>query len=171
MPRPASSEYAPDCAPYVALVPEDDVVKTLEDQLAELLALLGPVPEAVGNVRHAPYTWSVKQVVGHLIDSERVFVYRTMRFARGDDTPLPGFDEVIYAQAGEFDRCRLRDLVAEFEALRRSHLWFLRHLPEAAWTRTGLANGNPVSVRALAYITAGHVRHHMAILRRRLSGS
>jgi hypothetical protein len=171
MPRPASSEYAPDCAGYVDLVPEDEIIKVHEEQLTELLELLSPLTEAQGNTSHAPYTWSVKQVVGHLIDCERIYGCRALRFARGDTTPLPGFDEVPYAQAGESDRCRLCDLVAEFEAVRCSHLWFWRHLPEAAWTRTGVANGSSVSVRALAYIMAGHVRHHMAILHRRLSGA
>ncbi len=168
MHRPSSSEYAAGNAEYVALVPEDDIVKTLEEQLAEVLALLRPVPEEQGNVRHPPYTWSVKEVVGHLTDSERIFGCRALRFARGDTTPLPGFDENDYARTADSDRCRLADLVAEFEAVRRSHLWLLRHLPEAAWTRSGEANGNVVSVRALAYIMAGHVRHHVAILRRRL---
>ena len=169
MHRPASSEYAPENASYVDLVPEEDIITTLEQQLAEVLALLGPVAEDVGNVRHAPYTWSVKEVVGHLIDCERIFGCRALRFARGDATPLPGFDENVHARAAESDRCRLCDLVAEFEAVRRSHLWLLRHLPEAAWTRSGEANGNPVSVCALAYIMAGHVRHHLAILHRRLA--
>jgi hypothetical protein len=168
MPRPAATEFSSGNAAYIDLVPEDDVVKLLDQQLAEFLGLLAHVSEADGNVCHAPYTWSVKQVVGHLIDCERVFGYRALRFARGDTTPLPGFDEVPYAQAAESNRCRLRDLVAEFEALRRSHILFWRHLPEAAWTRVGEANGQPVSVRALAYIMAGHARHHLAILHRRL---
>jgi DinB superfamily len=169
MHRPASSEYAPAHAAYVDLVSEDDIVSVLEEQLGAVEALLGPLPEEEGNVRHAPYTWSIKDVVGHLIDCERVFGYRTLRFARGDATPLAGFDENLYAPAAESDRCRLGELLAEFESLRRSHIWFFQHLPEAAWTRTGVANGNTVSVRALAYIMAGHVRHHLAILRRRLS--
>lgn len=168
MRQPDSSEYSSSHAAYVDLVPEEDIIDTHERQLAEVLALLRPVSEDVGNVRHPPYTWSVKEVVGHLIDSERIFGCRALRFARGDTTPLPGFDENVYAPAAESDRCRLSDLVAEFEAVRRSHVLMLRHLPEAAWTRIGEANGNPVSVRALAYIMAGHVRHHLAILRRRL---
>jgi hypothetical protein len=171
MHRPSSSEHPAECAGYVALVPEDDIVKTLEEQLTEVLGLLRPVAETVGNVRHPPYTWSVKEVVGHLTDCERIFGCRALRFARGDTAPLPGFDENDYALAANSDRCRLADLVAEFEAVRRSHLWLLWYLPEGAWTRTGQANGHPVSVRALAYIMAGHVRHHTAILRRRLAGN
>jgi hypothetical protein len=171
MQRPRSSEYAVAYGSYVALVPEDDIVKVLEKQLAELLTLLRPVSEDQGNLRHPPYSWSVKEVVGHLTDAERIFGYRALRFARGDATPLPGFDENTYARAGDFDRCRLGEQVEEFECVRLSHLWLFRHLPEAAWTRTGEANGSAVSVRALAYIMAGHVRHHTASVRRRLDGA
>jgi hypothetical protein len=169
MPRPAVGEYAAAYADYVDLVPEDDIVAALEKQLAEFLALFGPVAEETGNMRHPPYTWSVKEVVGHLTDCERVFGCRTLWFARDNAAPLPGFDENDFARAAESDRCRLADLVAEFAALRRSHILFLRHLPDGAWERSGLANDKPVSVRALAYIMAGHVRHHLAILRRRLA--
>jgi hypothetical protein len=169
MQRPSSTEFAPYYSKYVALVPEDNVLPVLEKQLEEMLAFLRPVPEEQGNVRHPPYTWSIKQVVGHLTDSERVFGYRALRFSRGDATPLPGFDENEYARGAESDRCPLRDLVSEFEFVRRSHLWLFRNLPDAAWTRSGEANGNPISVRALAYVLAGHVRHHLAILRQRLS--
>lgn len=169
MPRPNPTEYAPYYEKYIALVPEDDVLAAMEAHLGDVLALLRPVPEEQGNVRHPPYTWSVKEVVGHMADTERVFGYRALRFARGDATPLPGFDENDYARAAESDRRPLRDLVAEFEAVRRSHLWLFRNLPEAAWSRSGKANDNPISVRAAAYVIVGHARHHTAILRQRLS--
>ena len=168
MPRPAPTEFAPYYAKYVDRVPEEDIRPVLAAQLDEVLALLRPVPEATGDVRHPPYTWTVKEVVGHLIDCERVFGYRALRFARGDATPLPGFDENAYAREGGYDRVRLADLVSEFEAVRRSHVWLFRNLPAAAWERAGEANGNRVTVRGLAYIIAGHVRHHGAILRKRL---
>jgi hypothetical protein len=171
MHRPHSTEYAPYYERYVALVPEEDIRAVLEAQLAEVLALLGAVPEARGGERHPPYTWSVKEVVGHLTDAERVYGYRALRFARGDATPLPGFDENAYVRAAEFDRSPLRDLVGEFEAVRRGHLCLFRNLSDAAWARRGEANGSAVSVRALAYIMAGHARHHTAILRQRLSGA
>jgi hypothetical protein len=171
MTRPGPTEFASFYAGYVGLVPEEDVVAALAAQLDETLAVLRPVSEAVGDVRHPPYTWSVKEVVGHLTDAERVFGYRAMRFARGDATPLPGFDENAYVSAGGFDRVRLADLVAGFEAVRRSHLSLFRTLPDTAWARGGDANGCPVTVRALAYIMAGHARHHTAILRKRLAGS
>ena len=169
MPRPAPTEYAPYYAKYLALVPEDDVLPALEAQLGETLAVMRAAPESQGGVRHPPYTWTVKEVVGHLTDTERVMGYRALRFARGDTTPLPGFDEEAYAPAGQFDRLSLAALTAEHEAVRRSHLYLFRHLPGAAWDRGGKANDAPVTVRALAYIMAGHGRHHTAILRKRLS--
>jgi hypothetical protein len=171
MSRPAPSEYAAPYRGYVDLVRESDIVKTLGEQLDEVLALLHPVPETDGNVRHPPYTWSVKEVVGHLIDADRIFGCRALRFARGDTTPLPGFDENPYVRAAEFDRCPLAELIDEFECIRRSHLWLFRHLPEAAWSRSGQASGHAVSVRALAFIMAGHARHHIGILRQRLAGT
>ena len=171
MPLPEASEYAPYYGKYVALVPDTDVLAAMRSQLEQTLALLRDVPEAEANKRHPPYTWSVKEVVGHLTDSERVFGYRALRFARGDATPLPGFDENAYARMAEFDRCSLSGLVAEFEAVRRSHLSLFRHLPEAAWERRGVANNTTLSVRALAYVIVGHVRHHGVILRKRLSAS
>jgi hypothetical protein len=168
MPRPEPTEYAPYYAKYLDLVAEDDILGALEAQLAETLAVLRPSPESQGNVRHPPYTWTVKEVVGHLTDTERIMGYRALRFARADQTPLPAFDEETYTPAGEFDRIPLRDLVAEFEAVRRSHLYLFRHLPAAAWARGGTANNTLVTVRALAYIIVGHARHHTAILRKRL---
>jgi hypothetical protein len=168
MHRPSSTEYAPAHEKYVALVGEYDIVPALERQREEMFAFLRAIPEAQGNVRHPPYTWSIKEVVGHLTDSERVFGYRALRFARADSTPLPGFDENAYSLAAQFDRVSLAGLVSEFEALRLSHLWLFRNLPDAAWPRTGDANGTTVSVRALAYILVGHARHHLNILRRRL---
>jgi hypothetical protein len=171
MPRPAPTDLGPYFAKYTDLVPEEDIRPVLATQLDEVLALLRPVPEATGDVRHPPYTWSVKEVVGHLTDCERIFGYRALRFARGDTTPLPGFEENDYARAGGFDRVRLADLVSEFEAVRRSHVWLFRNLPAAAWDRAGEANATRLTVRALAYIMVGHVRHHGAILRKRLGVS
>jgi hypothetical protein len=169
MHRPGSTEYPAFFGGYVALVHEEDILMALEAQLGDALALLRAVPEAEGNVRHPPYTWSVKQVVGHVTDAERIFGYRALRFARGDSTPLPGFDENPYARVAESDRFTLSDLVSEFEAVRQSSLWLYRNLPAAAWSRSGEANGSAVSVRALAYIIVGHGRHHTAILRQRLA--
>jgi hypothetical protein len=127
------------------------------------------VSESNASVCHPPYTWTIKQVVGHLTDSERVFGYRALRFARGDATPLPGFDENAYAKAIRLDHIPLGDLVAELASLRQSHVRFFEHLSDEAWQRRGIANNDPVSVRALAYILVGHERHHSLIVRKRLS--
>jgi hypothetical protein len=169
--RPEPTEYAPAYENYVALVPETDIQAALSAQLEEVLALLRGVSETTANTRHPPYTWSVKQVVGHLTDAERVFGHRAFRFGRNDPTPLPGFDENAYVRDAPFDACLLGDLLADFEFVRRANLSLFRQLPPEAWLRSGTANGTKVSVRALAYALVGHARHHLTILRKRLSGS
>lgn len=171
MQRPDSTEYAEFYAKYIAHVPETDIVAALAKQLDEMLAFLRSIPESQGDVKHAPYTWTVKEVLGHLTDGERIFAYRALRFARGDATPLPGFDENAYIPTAEYGRLSLADMVNEFESVRRASLTLFRNLPEAAWTRGGEANNNRVTVRALAFILVGHVRHHTAILRKRLGTS
>jgi hypothetical protein len=169
--RPQPGEYAEYYERYISLVPEGDILAVLNTQLDDTASLLREVSETVGNTRHPPYTWSVKEVVGHLIDGERVFGGRAFRFARGDSTPLPSFDENAYVREGNFDTRTVRDLAEEFEAVRRSNLYLFRQLSGDRWLRTGVASDNTVSVRALAYIIAGHMRHHMAILRKRLARS
>ncbi len=169
MPRPEATEYAPFFAGYIDLVPEADVLPAMAAQLDEVLAFLRDVSEAQSAVVHPPYTWTLKEVVGHVTDGERVFGYRALRFGRADATPLAAFDENTFARAADFNRLSLADVVGEWEAARRSNLWLFRNLPAAAWARSGPAGGNPVSVRALAYIIVGHARHHLAILRKRLA--
>lgn len=169
--RPEASEYQPYFAKYVTLVPDGDIINTLERQLNETLATLHGLTEAEANTRHAPYTWSIKEVVGHLTDAERIFGYRALRFARGDATALPGFDENDYVRHANFDARPFSELLSEYEMLRRSHISMFRGLDDAAWLRTGIANGHPISVRALAYNIAGHELHHGAILRKRLGRS
>lgn len=171
MQRPAETEHAAFYGRYIALVPEADVLGAMSAQLDETLAFWRSIPEAQGDVCHAPYTWTVKQVIGHLTDSERIFGYRALRFARGDATPLPGFEDDDYAKAGGYERLSLANVVREFEAVRRSSLWLFRNFPEPAWVRTGEANGSGVSVRALAFIIVGHARHHGGILRKRLAAA
>jgi hypothetical protein len=171
MSRPESTEFAGFFQKYVDLVPEADVLPTMSAQLDEMVAFLRAVPDTQSGVLHAPYTWTFKDVVGHLTDGERVFGYRALRFARGDITPLAGFDESEFALSAEYARLPFADVVSEFEAARRSNLLMFRNMPETAWTRSGEANSNRVSVRALAYIIVGHSRHHTAILRKRLSGA
>jgi hypothetical protein len=167
--RPDPSEYAPSFETYIALVPAGDILAHLEQQIDDSLTLLHGVSESNAETRHAPYTWSVKEVVGHLIDSERIFGIRALHFARQDRAELPGFDENRYVQCAGFDARTLASLAQEFELVRRSHLFFFRGLDGEAWLRRGVANGHSVTVRALAYIIAGHERHHVTILRQRLS--
>ena len=168
MSRPNVTDYATFYETYVSLVPEDDVLQAMKSQTEELFPFLRGITEEVACLRHPPYTWSVKEVIGHLLDAERIFAYRALRFARNDATPLASFDENAYMQAAEFDRYAFRDLVEEFDALRRSNQLFFNNLPATAWSRIGIASENKVTVNALAYIIVGHVRHHAAILRRRL---
>ena len=165
--RPEANEYAPDYDKYVSRVPAGDVVETLSRQHTDTLTLLDGIPEDKANSRYAPDKWSIKELVGHVIDGERIFAYRALRFARGDCTPLPGFEQDDYVRAADFDARPLADLVAEFSQVRASTLSLYRSLNEEAWRRRGIASDNEVSVRALAYIIAGHAAHHVNILRER----
>ncbi|HVF27176.1 MAG TPA: DinB family protein [Pyrinomonadaceae bacterium] len=163
--RPEATEYAPYYGKYVSLVPDGDILKTLENQSGATGELLRGISEAQGDSRYAPDKWSIKEVVGHIIDGERVFAYRALRFARNDQTPLPGFEQDDYVRYGSFDACMLGDLASEFEYVRRGTLSLFRHLDGGAWLRRGTASDAEVSVRALAYIIAGHELHHVGILK------
>lgn len=165
--RPTPSEYAPFYAGYIAALADGDILETLERQTSELRQLAASTPADRETFRYGEGKWSVREVFGHLIDGERVFSYRVLRFSRGDETPLPGFDENDYVAASHFDRRPLSDLVDELVLLRQANLRLLRSLAPEDWTRTGTANNHPVSVRALAFIMAGHVRHHLNLLRDR----
>ncbi len=163
---PEPGEYAPYYQKYVDQV-SDDIVGRLESQHASTHALLEHLTEQQAMHRYAPGKWSVKEVIGHLIDAERVFAYRALRFARADATELPGFDENAWVPEGRFDARSIGDLAAEFAAVRAATLALYHGLPESTHTRRGVANGNPMSVRALAMIIAGHEAHHVALLRER----
>ena len=165
--RPAPTEYAEYYGRYIALVPEGPIVDVLREQIADTLDLIRALPESRGDHRYAPDKWSVKEVLGHVIDAERVFSYRALRFGRNDPTPLPGFDEKVYAPAGNFGARTLASLLGELETVRRATLYLLEGLPAEAWSRSGVASEYPVSVRALAYIIAGHERHHRSVLAER----
>lgn len=165
--RPAAGEYAPYYGTYVGKVPEGDLLQILENQRRETQALLGGLSDAKALHRYAPGKWSVKEVVGHLTDAERVFSYRALRFARGDAKPLQGFDENAWVPPGKFDARPLKDLAAEFDAVRRATIALLKSFDAEALQRRGVASDNPISVRALAYIIAGHERHHVGILHER----
>jgi uncharacterized damage-inducible protein DinB len=165
--RPAPTEYAPALGAYIATVPEGDLLQLLEDQRRETQGLLGGLSEAQAVHRYAPGKWSIKQVAGHLMDAERVFAYRALRFARGDATPLAGFDEQAWVPPARFDARPLTGIAVELDAVRRATIALLRSFDAETLARRGTANGKEISVRALAYVIAGHERHHLAILRER----
>jgi uncharacterized damage-inducible protein DinB len=162
--RPQPGEYAPYYDRYISLVQETDVIGVLEQQVAVTVAALAVLPESAGDFRYAPGKWSVKEVLGHINDTERIFAYRALRIARNDQTPLAGFEQDDYVRWGSFVARRLDDLVEEFAAIRETTLALLRGLDEAAWSRRGIASQNEVTVRALAYMIAGHELHHRRIL-------
>jgi uncharacterized damage-inducible protein DinB len=163
--KPEETEYLPYYGKYVSLVPDGDVLATLGKQIDETLGLLRGIPEAQAGFRYAPGKWSIRELVGHMIDTERIFAYRALRFARNDRTPVPGYEQDDYIREGSFDDYPLGDLAAEFESVRQASLFLFKHLNEEAWMRRGVANESEVSVRALAYIIAGHELHHREILR------
>jgi uncharacterized damage-inducible protein DinB len=165
--QPDANEYAQYYGKYISLVPAGDVVATLSRQLDDTLSLLRGLSEEQAESRYAPGKWSIKEVVGHMLDTERIFGHRAFRFARGDQQPLPGFEQDPYVVAADFGHRPLNELAAEFEHLRRANLYLLGSLDEEAWLRRGVASDNEVSVRALAYIMAGHEAHHMRIVRER----
>lgn len=165
--RPGDTEYAPFYEGYVSLVPDGDIVETLARGLEETLKMLRAVPEMKAGSRYADGKWSIKEVVGHMCDTERIFAYRALAVARGDRASLPGMNQDEYMSGANFDARTLADLTDEFEHLRRATVALFRHLDEAAWSRRGTANNSEVSVRALAYILAGHEAHHAQIIRNR----
>lgn len=165
--RPAAGEYLDYFGRYVALVPEGDILTTLVSQNQSTLALLRSLPESKGAFRYAPGKWSIREVVGHMSDTERIFADRALRFSRNDATPLPGFEEGDYIRNGSFDDYQLADLVDGFESVRRSTVFLFRHMTAEASTRRGKANGAEISVRALAHLIAGHETHHMNVLKAR----
>jgi hypothetical protein len=166
--RPGADEYGAPYAGYVARIPADaDILGLLAQQQAETLARLMAVPDSRGDHRYAAGKWSVKQVILHLADTERIMAYRALRIGRGDSTPLPGFDQNLYAPASGADHRTTADLAQELTEVRQATLALFRHLPAAAWSRRGTASDTGVSVRALAWIIAGHERHHLAVLAER----
>jgi uncharacterized damage-inducible protein DinB len=162
--RPQAGEYSPYYDRYISLVQGEDILNTLDEQRRQTVLLLCGRDDEDGDFRYAPEKWSAKEVLGHVCDTERIFAYRALRIARADATPLEGFEQDDYVRNGPFAQRPLADLVEDFIAVRRATLSLLRNLDEEAWSRRGIANKNEVSVRALAYIIAGHELHHRRIL-------
>jgi len=165
--KPVASEHSHYYSRYIDLVPAGDVLGTLRTQIDGTLAELHGISDADSLRRYAEGKWSIREVVGHLADVERISVYRALRFARKDRTPVPGFEENDYVPAARFDARDWSGLIEEYGAVRRSSLYFFEGLDAEAWERRGVANGQEISVRAIAYILAGHELHHMGILRER----
>lgn len=165
--KPDASEFASYYGIYISLVEGDDVIEALAKQAQSTKELLSGIPEEKGSFCYAEGKWSIKELIGHLIDTERVMAYRALRFSRGDQTELEGFDQDPYVENGNFENVAIADLAKEFSALRESNLLMFQGMSEKAWLKTGIASGNPVSVRALAYIIAGHELHHLNILSER----
>ncbi len=166
-PRPAPTEYAAFYEKYVALVSGNDIVSILDAQRLQMAQLLAARSERDGNFRYAADKWTVKEVVGHITDTERIFAYRALRIARADQTPLSGFEQDDYVRAGAFGERSLADLAEEFALVRSATFALFHSLGEEAWRRRGIANKNEVTVRALAFIIAGHELHHREVLKER----
>ena len=167
MNRPDQREYDPYYEGYVSLVADDDILGTLGAQPTRLQDLLTALPEDKGTFRYAEGKWSIKELLGHIIDGERMFAYRLFRISRGDTTPIEGFEQDGYIENAYSDQRSFADLFEEFSLLRRANMILFNNLTDDAWSRVGTANNAKVSVRALVYIMAGHVEHHLAILRER----
>ena len=162
--RPQPGEYAPYYERYISLVQGNDILGALENGRRQMMLVLCGRDEADGNFRYAPDKWCAKELLGHVCDAERIFAYRALRISRGDQTPMEGFEQDDYVRNGPFARRPLGELIEDYIAVRRATLTLLRNLDEAAWSRRGVANKNEVTVRALAYIIAGHELHHRTIL-------
>ena len=167
MTRPESIEYDPYYERYISLIGGDDPAAPLEAQPAQLRELLGGQSEDRGSHVYAEGKWTIKEVLSHVIDGERIFAYRALRISRGDETPIEGFEQDGYIENSHANERSFADLLDEFELLRRANMSQFRMLREADWSRTGTANNVSISVRALAFIMAGHVAHHVNILRER----
>jgi hypothetical protein len=162
--RPESNEFSPSFAGYIQLVPGDDLLILFKDQLNDTIMLLSHLTEEKANFRYAANKWSIKEVIGHIADTERIMSYRLLRIARGDDTPLPGFDEDAYVLGASFDLLSLEDLLDNLIIVRKSTLALVKGITPEAFLRMGTASNNAVSARALAYIISGHELHHRKVL-------
>lgn len=165
--RPVEGEYAPYYGRYISLVPDGDIVGTLEQQFESTLTLLRGIDESRANHRYAPDKWSIKELVGHLIDAERIFAYRALCFARKDNTPIAGFEQDDYVAVADFDKRTFTDLISEFEYVRKSNVLLFRSFDPEALSSRGTASDSEISVRALLYSIAGHELHHMQVLKSR----
>ena len=161
---PTSEEYASFYADYIQRAQAKDVLSLLPQQIEDIKSALGYLSDEKARFRFGPQEWSIKEVIGHLNDGERVFSYRLLRISRNDTTPLSGFEQVDYVREAGFDNYPLSDLIGEFESLRRANILAIKNMPDKSMLYRGTASGATVSARALVYMMAGHVEHHMESL-------
>ena len=163
--KPSNEEFPSYFDKYIDLVPEGSLEDTLIKQLKDTTAFLSNISETQANYRYATGKWTIKEVIGHITDTERIMSYRLLRIARGDQSPLAGYDDESYVKEAAFHSCSLPDLLKDFSAVRQSTVSLVRSLPEDVWSRKGITNNSEISVRALAYIIAGHELHHVKIIK------
>jgi uncharacterized damage-inducible protein DinB len=167
MERPTPNEYNPYFEGYINQVPEGNIISLMESQLDDTIRFLKEIPLEKHDYRYAENKWTVKEVLGHIIDCERIFSYRALRIARNDKTPLPGFEQDDYIKHANFSQLKFEDLIEQFFGLRKSTLLMFESFEEEYFTRIGVSNNHEISSRALAYIIVGHVTHHINIIKER----
>jgi hypothetical protein len=165
--RPLPGEHDAAYGPYLAEAPEGEVLALLQAQVEAVAQVFAGLSEAQGTHRYAPGKWSLKDLLQHLSDAERIFAYRCLRIGRGDATPLPGWEEDDYAATAQADARSLSELMAEFQAIRTASLTLFRGLPEAAWGNQGTTNGRSITARCIPFVCLGHAEHHLAVIRER----
>lgn len=170
MKRPETNEYAAYYDTYVSLIEGDNVMSPLESQTAELRATVAGMPEEQGKYAYAEGKWTIKEALSHLIDGERIFAYRILRISRGDETPIEGFEQDDYIATSNANERKFASLIDEFDFQRRANLLMIESISDEGSRRMGTASGKPISARALVFILAGHVSHHVRVLNKRYLG-
>jgi len=163
--RPQQGDYAPYYDRYISLIDNDDVVLVLENQIQSSIELLESIGEAKANFAYAEGKWTIKQVLGHIIDTERIMTFRALSFARGEKQPIPGFEQDDYVNEANFNERTLKGLISEFKAVRESNIILFKSFDENILSRKGIASGNEITVLALLFIIAGHEKHHLNVLK------
>ena len=162
--RPQPGDYAPYYDRYISLIDEDDIVQVLENQIQSSIELLSSIGEKKANFAYAEGKWTIKQVLGHIIDTERIMTFRALSFARGEKQPIPGFEQDGYVNEANFNKRTLKDLINEFKAVRESNIILFKSFTEEMFNRRGIASGNEITVLALLFIIGGHEKHHLNVL-------
>lgn len=165
MKRPQTNEHPAYYTHYIGLVKGDNILKQLEDQVIDIQAIISEIPEEKESYAYAPGKWTIKEVLGHIIDTERIMAYRALRFARKDKTALPGFDENEYVANSDYNKRTLYDIAHEFAIVRESNLALFKHFNEEALDQRGTANNNEATVRAILFMIAGHANHHLNVIK------